>query len=188
MHFAEAGIPVDAYDHSITRLPKEHPKIRWLQQKVVESPNHCQKNISLHEILEKVPEGVDASLKMDIEGWEIPALLTCPEHLLRRLRFIVAEFHGIATAVAEDRTAPHEASWQKLSRYFDVVHFHGNNSGGGRVLGGALIPELLEVTLVNRDFYQTADGFDSGPTSLDRPNITGKAEIQFPLPSECNVK
>ena len=188
MHFAQAGIQVDAYDHSISRLPKEHPRISWIKQKVVEGPNHSQNEISLQEILEKLPEGVNASLKLDIEGWEIPALLACPENLLRRLRFIVAEFHGIASAIAEGRTASIEASWRKLSSYFDVVHFHGNNSGGGRVLGGALIPELIEVTLVNRKFYQTVDGFDKVSSEFDRPNIPGKAEIQFLLPNEYNAE
>jgi hypothetical protein len=46
-------------------------------------------------------------------------------------------------------------------------------------LGGALIPNLLEITMVNRDLYKTSASMGLYPNSLDRPNIKEKAEIQL---------
>ena len=176
--FAEAGIPVEAYDPTISQLPQIHPKIRWIQSLVVANPRHSNE-VSLENVLERVSLDNLPVLKMDIEGWEYPVLLSCSERSLGKIRFFVAEFHGIADAVATENTATLEATWRKLSSKFDTVHIHANNAGGARVLGGALIPNLLEITMVNRDLYKTSASMEAYPNSLDRPNIKEKAEIQL---------
>jgi hypothetical protein len=179
MSFAEAGISVEAYDPTISQLPQIHPKIRWIQSLVVANPRPNSKEVSLENVLERVSSDNLPVLKMDIEGWEYPVLLSCSERSLGKIRFFVAEFHGIADAVATENTATLEATWKKLSSKFDTVHIHANNAGGARVLGGALIPNLLEITMVNRDLYKTSASMGLYPNSLDRPNIKEKAEIQL---------
>jgi len=177
--FAEAGISVEAYDPTISQLPKTHSKIRWVQSMVVANPNPNRAEVSLRHVLEKIPAGSSTALKMDIEGWEYSTLLSCPDEVLGGVRFFVGEFHGIADAVATERTATLEATWKKLSSKFDTVHIHANNAGGARVLGGALIPNLLEITMVNRDLYKTSASMGAYSNSMDRPNIKEKAEIQL---------
>jgi len=146
---------------------------------VVATPHPNSAEISLRHVLENIPAESSTALKMDIEGWEFSTLLSCPDELLSKIRFFVAEFHGIADAVATENTATLEATWRKLSSKFDTVHIHANNAGGARVLGGALIPNLLEITMVNRDLYKTSASMEAYPNSLDRPNIKEKAEIQL---------
>jgi hypothetical protein len=133
----------------------------------------------LENVLERVSSDNLPVLKMDSEGWEYPVLISCSERSLGKIRLFVAEFHGIADAVATENTATLEATWKKLSSKFDTVHIHANNAGGARVLGGALIPNLLEITMVNRDLYKTSASMGAYSNSMDRPNIKEKAEIQL---------
>jgi len=179
MSFAEAGISVEAYDPTISQLPQIHPKIRWIQSLVVANPRPNSKEVSLENVLERVSSDNLPVLKMDIEGWEYPVLLSCSERSLGKIRFFVAEFHGIADAIIADKTATLEATWNKLSNVFDTVHVHANNAGGARILGGALVPNLLEVTMVSRNIYKTYDDHEDYPGTCDRPNIKGKADIQL---------
>lgn len=133
------------------------------------NPHPNSAEISLRHVLENIPAESSTALKMDIEGWEFSTLLSCPDELLRKIRFFVAEFHGIADAVATENTATLEATWKKLSSKFDTVHIHANNAGGARVLGGALIPNLLEITMVNRDLYKTSASMGVYANSLTAP-------------------
>jgi hypothetical protein len=185
--FAEAGIPVEAYDPTILRLPQEHAKIRWIKSMVVPKPRLSKNEISLGQILEKISEEAAPGLKMDIEGSEYGVILSCPEERLRHLRFFVAEFHGIANTIASEQTAALEACWNRLSGIFDTVHLHANNAGGARILGGALVPNILEVTMVNRKFYPTVSSLEFFPGPMDRPNLRERAEIQIcpPWPQPC---
>ena len=179
MSFADAGVPVEAYDPTIAQLPQTHPKIRWIQNMVVADPKPNSAEVSLRNILERISSNTLPALKMDIEGWEYPTILSCSEELLRKIRFFVAEFHGIADAIITEKTVTLEATWSRLSSVFDTVHVHANNAGGARILGGTLVPNLLEVTMVNRNFYKTYDKQENYPETYDRPNLKGKAEIQL---------
>jgi len=179
MSFAEAGIPVEAYDPTISQLPQIHPKIRWIQSLVVANPKPTSTEVSLENVLQRISCDNLPALKMDIEGWEYPAILSCSEKSLGKIRFFVAEFHGIADAITTEKTATLEATWSRLSTVFDTVHVHANNAGGARILGGTLVPNLLEVTMVNRNFYKTYDEKENYPGACDRPNLKGKADIQL---------
>lgn len=180
--FAKSGIQVEAYDPTISSLPQAHPKIRWIQRWVASASDPSHNKVSLGEILENASEGGGPALKMDIEGGEYPAILSCPEAALGKLRFLVAEFHDVAGAVASGHTAALEAVWSRLSGLFDVVHLHANNACGARVLGGALVPNMLEITMVNRKYYPTMPSQETFPGPLDRPNVKERAEIQVSPP------
>jgi hypothetical protein len=175
--FAEAGIGVQAFDHTITRLPVEHPKIRWHKKKIDVPREHSPHTCSLQEALKAENTTGELALKLDIEGWEYPVLLDCAEDEFRKIRFLVGEFHGLARNLEADDTHILEAVFQKLQKYFAVVHVHGNNAGGIRLLGGCLVPNHLEITWVNRANYAIEPCRETFPTSLDRPNLPGRCDI-----------
>jgi hypothetical protein len=177
--FAKAGVSVDAYDPTIQRLPEVHERINWIKSLVIAGPTITSNETTLEEILDRQPSDVTLGLKMDIEGWEYPVLLSCPERTLGRFRFVVVEFHGVGLAIASGAVASLQAVWQKLSNHFDAIHIHGNNAGGGRILGGTLVPNLLEITFVNRQYYRTQPCNEEFPGGLDCPNWTGRADIQL---------
>jgi hypothetical protein len=174
--FADAGVPVDAYDHTIARLPVEHPLIRWHQKKVdgsAEIPSSC----SLDTLLLAEESGGGVALKMDIEGWEYPALLGCAENNLCKARFVVGEFHGLARSIEANQTQVLEATFSKLQKYFSVIHVHANNASGIRLMGGVLVPNLLEITWVNRAHYSLQPSKETFPTALDRPNRPDRCDL-----------
>jgi hypothetical protein len=184
MAFARSGTLVEAYDPTISSLPEKHPKIRWIKRWVASESDPSLNKISLGEILVNASEDGGSALKMDIEGGEYPAIMSCPDAALGKLRFLVVEFHDVAGAVASGQTAALEIAWNRLSGLFDVIHLHANNAGGARVLGGTLVPNLLEITMVNRKFYSTLPSHESFPGPLDRPNLKSRAEIQISPPSQ----
>jgi hypothetical protein len=177
---AEAGVEVEAYDPTIRALPATHPRIHWHSTWVVaenEGSSGKRKEASLAEILKTIPPGTPFALKTDIEGWEYPCLLSCPEELLAGCRFLVGEFHGFASSLAAGTTQAISATLQKLQRRFRLVHLHANNASGGRLLGGIFVPQHLELTFVNADHYQTGPCEGLFPTSLDRPNDSGACDL-----------
>jgi hypothetical protein len=174
--FADAGVSVDAYDHTIARLPVEHSRIRWHQKKIdgsAEIPSAC----SLDTLLLAEEAGGGVALKMDIEGWEYPALLGCAENNLSKARFVVGEFHGLARSIEANQTQVLEATFSKLQKYFSVIHVHANNASGIRLMGGVLVPNLLEITWVNRAHYSLQPSKETFPTALDRPNRPDRCDL-----------
>lgn len=175
--FAERGVQVQSYDHSIQVLPQTHPGICWYREKIasVDQPN--RREVSLAKALARFGENISLALKMDIEGHEYAALLACPERSLARVRFITGEFHGLASAIASSQSLPIAETFLKLKQHFEVVHIHANNLAGCRLCGGFLIPQHLEITWANRQHYAFQACNEIFPTPLDRPNFPGKADL-----------
>jgi hypothetical protein len=174
--FARVGIPVEAYDHTIVRLPVEHPQIRWHRKKIDNSAE-IHSACSLDRILGREVSGGGLGLKIDIEGWEYPAFLGCTEENLCKARFIVGEFHGLARSLETNGTQALEATFTKLQKYFSVIHVHANNASEIRILGGVLVPNLLEITWVNRAHYALKPSEETFPTFLDRPNRSDRCDL-----------
>lgn len=175
---AEAGIRVDAYDHTIDRLPASHPNIHWHKKMVVPFEKDLAKStISLETILGDVPVKEPVALKFDIEGWEFACLLSCPSKQLQKCRFLVGEFHGLAKSMAEMQTETLQGVLGKLATDFQVIHVHANNSGSGRFLGGIFVPDLLEICFVNKQHYRTDLNRELYPGPLDSPNVPGRSDL-----------
>jgi len=58
----------------------------------------------------------------------------------------------------------------KLALVFEPVHVHGNNYAPVLHIENITLPDVLEVTFVNKGKYDTLDGDEVFPTSLDAPN------------------
>lgn len=175
--FAENNIPVQSYDFSIAKLPKTHPKIEWHREKISAADRPKSKETSLERALARFNRENSLALKMDIEGYEYPALLACPSTALKKIRFLTGEFHGLATALSTGLIHSHVQVFQKLKEQFEVVHVHANNHVGCRLCGGVLVPKHLEITWANKDLYSFSPCREIFPTELDRPNQPGKSEI-----------
>jgi len=175
--FAKAGISVEAFDHTIHALPEEHPKIVWRKKKISFGEKNQTASCNLNDVLPAAGVPGEVALKTDIEGWEYPVLLDCPEEKLRCLRFLVGEFHDFGSLLGTNRAHTLEATFAKLHKHFAVIHLHGNNADHVRVLGGMLVPNLMEITWVNRSLYSLEPFSGAFPTALDRPNDPQRCEI-----------
>jgi len=101
-------------------------------------------------------------LKIDVEGAEWPVFAEEPPENLKKFREIIVEFHNL------NRVSEHPLFLKAVSNIlnagFVVEHIHGNNNGGQSVLGGHDIPNVLEVT-----YLQRATG--GGSTCLDHSTL-----------------
>ena len=123
--------------------------------------------VTLDELLSLAAPGPDQDhavfLKIDIEGGEY-ALVPAVVAAARRVGVLVIEFHDIG------RRAPaFNAAIASLRACFTIVHVHGNNYGG--VSPDAEFPEVVELTLVNRQL--------AGP-DRPSPHHYPRAGLDFP--------
>lgn len=175
--FAEKNISVHAYDFSIPSLPQAHRAIQWYREKISSADRVNDGEVSLEKAITRFEGDGDLALKIDIEGYEYPALLACPAKILKRVRFLTGEFHGLAAAISVNQTQQIVETFKKLREQFEVIHVHANNHVGCRLCGGVLVPKHLEITWCRRDKYNFIPCQELFPTDLDRPNQQGKAEI-----------
>lgn len=96
----------------------------------------------------------DFLLQMDIEGGEYQVIESVASEVLDRFRILVIEFHDVRSGLLSRlEEAPIMQVIDRLSPGFVVAHVHPNNCEDlARLPGGiALIPEVMEVTLLRRD-------------------------------------
>ncbi|WP_169508991.1 FkbM family methyltransferase [Amorphus coralli] len=176
VEMAEAGYLIHQYDHTVDGPPSEHVSIRFAKTKIVAVPESGGATIA--EALAAVSvDATDLILKMDIEGDEWQVLEGIDDVSLSRFSQIVCEFHEFRQIGDDAWFQTARAALEKLSRSFDVVHVHANNYGALTALGNVPFPDLLEVTFVNRDRFETEEGTEYFPTSLDRPNRGDRPDI-----------
>ena len=174
---ANRGIATYQFDHTIASAPASHPNLHFYSRKILPKPHEDGETIA--GLLERHGGGPGARnlLKMDIEGDEWPILEHAELDHLQRFTQIVCEFHNFSHAAHPSWCARATAVMDKLSQAFQVVHVHGNNTLSLVCIGNVPFPEVLEVTLANRECYQFEDTDQSFPTLLDQPNSIGSADL-----------
>lgn len=174
---AARGLDVYMYDHTIEGLPEENERFHFSRTGI------GTKTDADDPLLRTLPEmmadngHLDAYgmiLKIDVEGAEWAVLGELDEEILKHFSQIVFEFHGLTDMKNEGiiRTA-----MEKLNRTHQLVHLHANNFGTYRLLGGAVLPELLEGTYLLRDEYEFAGKPQDVSTEQDEINCPYLADI-----------
>ena len=91
----------------------------------------------------------------------------------QRIVFLIIEFHEIET-----KNEIFIDSLKKITRFFDIVHLHGNNHE--KVLKNGL-PEVLEISFVNKsndlDYVNFPKNFPID--DLDFPNNPFKPDVNI---------
>ena len=117
-------------------------------------------------------------MKMDIEGGEYPWLLAMDEPGLDKFAQIVIEFHAIQNDEYGSKFVDKMVCFEKMNKTHYIVHAHGNNHAG--ITNG--IPDVLEVTYVNKRFFPSFPKFNYTPlpiAGLDFPNHSAVQEINM---------
>lgn len=180
LDMANRSIDVYMYDHTIAGLPMEHERFHYFQVGL-----GCARNIEdprLKSLSQLMTENGHMDeygmiLKVDIEGAEWDVLCDIEEDILKHFSQIVFEFHGLIFPENEEKIC---RALDKLNRTHQLVHLHPNNYGSYLLLGGALLPELIEGTYLLRDEYTfcAVGGNPSGiPSKLDEINCTYLPDI-----------
>ncbi len=167
---ADGGVRVYQYDHTVTAPPTLHDNFVFHQTKLGTCDEHNQ--TSLASILAKYNLRTPASViaKIDIEGDEWDVLNSVPSDVLSVFSQIVCEFHWFHKLNDDEFFGKVMGALSKLALVFEPVHVHGNNYAPVLHIGNITLPDVLEVTFVNKRKYDTLDGDEVFPTSLDAPN------------------
>ena len=169
---AAHGLDLYQFDNAIDRPPVAAPKFRFTRATV------GRQGLSLARIV--ADTGVDPArtiLKIDIEGAEWDLLADAPDDLLARFPQIVCEFHALGSDDFFLNVAARMDVLARLNAHHRVVHIHGNNCSGVRLIGSLAIPEVLEVTYASRSRYEFTASDEIFPRPLDAPNAANLPEI-----------
>ena len=122
----------------------------------------------------------DFLLQMDIEGGEYLSLLGVSEEVLKKFRIIVVEIHHVEAWAQKVFFEIVETFFEKLLKYFYVIHNHPNNYPGIVNMGGIEAPRIFELTLIRKDRVNQIKYSDRFPHPLDSPNVTDRPNIVLP--------
>ena len=172
---AQRGIAVWQYDHTIDRLPEQHPVFHW--SKLGLGPQSGGDIRTLPDLVQANGHErcTEMLLKMDIEGHEWPSMSVLPSGFLHCFRQMTFELHGFQHTTEPPFRDVWARAMDRLTEHHSVVHVHANNNSGYAIVGGIPIPAVLEVTFVRNDPSMVLSD-EVFPTTLDRPCWPGRAD------------
>ena len=179
LQVAALGIPIFQYDHTIEKLPQQHPLFHW-EAKCIGGHADAVNNVETLETLIERNGHVgnrDLLLKCDIEGAEWPLLQQTPVEILAQFRQIVLEVHQLDHLAKPGHAENVEWAFRNLTSSHRVVHVHANNHSPFIVAGGVPVPYALELTLVRLDEGELVPSNETFPTPLDMPCCPPLADL-----------
>ena len=173
---AGAGLNVFQYDHTIDGLPEDNPRFHW--QKLGIAADSGEGMTSLVDAMQGNghANARNLLLKCDIEGAEWAMLRRTPREAMSRFSQIVLELHDLCRfGIPNDPDARQAVA--NLTASHRVVHVHANNYGGVRVIGGLMLPNVIELTLLRKDMGAFSPSVLTFPTPADMPCNPDHADI-----------
>ena len=172
---AEEGYVIFQYDHTIDGLPEKNESFYWKKIGItgLEENDELKKLTTL--LKNNHHENISGMvLKMDIEGAEWDVLNSCPESVLLQFDQIVLELHNLNENENREKKL---SAIAKLTKNHVVVHVHGNNFRQTCFCGEYVTPDVVEMTLVNKDLYVVEKNVKSYPEEIDQSNRPGAPDI-----------
>ena len=144
---ASRGITGIQIDNSISKPPKNHPNLKFLNATLgdIDKDGH----VSLETLINKIPRNKQILLKIDIEGGEIEALGGLSTKNLKRIDCLVMELHNLGSI-----TSKNDKIYKLLNRLYKAnlrsIFIQANNACLTYTLAGTLIPDNIEITYVKK--------------------------------------
>ena len=116
---------------------------------------------------------------MDIEGSEYPWIKSVSEEMLRNIKQIVIEFHGICDNTHGFRFQDKIKCFEKLNKTHYIVHIHANNYAD--VVFNS-IPIVIELTYINKRYFKRKPELNKHHlpiNNLDYPNNIYSEDIDL---------
>ncbi len=153
----DKGYQVFMYDHTICNLPYEKEGFNYFKQGIAGTPSADGMLNTLENFIKTNGHSGKTGmiLKMDVEGAEWDFLDTVQVKTLRQFDQIILELHNLVRACGQDDIIKRLNALNKLNKTHQIVHLHANNTGYILQMNGHTIPDVLEVTYVNRERYNT---------------------------------
>jgi FkbM family methyltransferase len=176
---AEAGVPVEQFDHSIERAPSTHPLLQFHRKMI--GPTGSDGVATLSELVAAHTKSAtpDLILKIDIEGCEWDVFDQASDATLMKFTQILCEFHDLSRLHEKAFRARAHRVFQKLAKYFAPVHVHANNCANLWNIANISVPDVLEISYASRSRYAVTETSEIFPTPLDSPNCPHIADIRL---------
>ncbi len=165
-----------AYDGTIGSINTEEKNIIFIKKNIGYDENDNVTN--LHNEINKYE---NILVKMDIEGGEIPWILSLDDSQLNKFAQIVMEFHHPFSPIESE-------VFRKINRTHLLIHFHANNACGTRSVDGCVVPNVFEWTYVNKKYLSEPYILNKEklPTSIDMQNVLTHDDIFLNHPPFVN--
>ena len=176
---AQLGAQVILFDHTVEKLPVEHPAFRYFKKGW--GPRTENEFLNLTDITAQL-EGkpLHPLLKFDIEGGEYDIFAGMHPDELLPFEVICCELHDFRFLADEKFFAGLHHLLATLNRHHAPVHLHACNYSGFVVIEGVAFPETVEFTFLRRDLDPFAGySHEPMPGPLDRPCHPYKADLCF---------
>ena len=170
LFFAERGVECLLVDGTVEGPAVNHPNFSFVSALVGSRDDDPYRTVS--SLVEQVrTEGQDLVLQMDIEGAEWAALSATPTTTLAHFRIIVIEFHDFSNKLLFKHSLEDVADvFLRLTSTHTPVHVHPNNYGKALKVGGDVIPDVFELTLLRNDRVRRGSEHAKLPHPLDTEN------------------
>ncbi|MEI8349977.1 MAG: FkbM family methyltransferase [Candidatus Omnitrophota bacterium] len=174
------GINVFMYDHTIQRLPKNHPNFHYFKTGIT----GYEKGVGLKTLSELVANNNHTAcknliLKMDIEGYEWDVFREIPSSVISQFSQFVVEFHDLRSAIYGSGYDMVAEVLKKINQTHQSVHVHANSFSAPLWIGEFVLPTVIEVTFVRRADFK--DKFIANtrqfPTEIDQSSCADLFDI-----------
>jgi hypothetical protein len=179
---ARRGVTVYQFDHTVDARISDNPRLIFAKKKIstdffagaeIETLSSL---IKQHDRQNPTP---NILLKIDIEHAEWDVLDTTPPELLGRFTQIVGEFHYFQGLAENHWRQLYARVLKKLTDHYAVVHVHANNFAGFSNIANIMVPNVLEITFVNRSIYSVYEADEIFPGPLDAPNDPSSPDMHL---------
>lgn len=177
LHFAQRGVPVFQYDHTVAGPPSSHSKFSFHPEAWGRADSGGVVSLDTMMSRHGMANSTDGLLKFDVEGAEWEILRPEDAGMLQRFRLIVCELHGLHNMHVPSFRDDYKSVMQSLLANHTVVHLHANNCCGVTLIAGIPVPAVVELTLLRNDRSRFSLSTDAIPGPLDHPSMPDRADI-----------
>lgn len=167
------------YDHTVSGPTQPVPNAIFHREEIGYLK---ESTVTLEEIILRLQPANDVILKMDIEGSEWEVLENTVS--LSAFKQIIITFHGLHMLIHLDHFMKISSALRKIHSTHAPVHLHANNCAPIAILGNSVVPDIIEVTYLNRSKYKTGLFEPLPGVEFDSPNcsLIPETALSFPLP------
>lgn len=177
LDIAQMGIDIYQYDHTIDSLPLQNERFHWSKIGIADRSEGMMRSIPDLIAANGHEKSKNLLLKCDIECAEWDVLYGLSAATMAQFRQIVIEVHDLHLLGDPVGASKCRQALVNLTRHHAVVHVHANNYGGHRMIGGLMIPNVVELTLLRRDAGVFEPSVLTFPTDMDMPCNKDWADI-----------
>jgi len=162
-----------AFQLDIKKLPNNYPKKMCFYKKNISDISDST-NANLNFFIKNYN---NIFMKMDIEGDEYKWFNSKTTEDLMKFKQLAIEFHGINDDSFNYSNEIKKSVFSKLSETHFLIHAHGNNYAGTKLINNCQIPNVIELTYIRKDCLQNVLlNKNPLPSNLDFPNNTENNE------------